>query len=164
MIEVQEMRRDDMVELLKRVHFGHLGCSRDNVPYVVPVSYAYTDAGIYIYTTEGKKSEIIRENPHVCLQVEDIVDNRDWKSVIVTGEAKQVADEAERDMALKLIAEINPTLTPAVSIRWMDSWVRENVEVVLRIEPRTMTGRETIGGSDSGVPFAPSGQRDSTIF
>lgn len=156
MIEIEEMRREDMKELLREVGYAHLGCSLDDQPYVVPVHYAYKEPFVYVYTTEGKKAEIIRENPKVCLQVENVVDNRSWRSVIVSGEASQVVNEEEREEALELIAKINPTLTPAVSIRWMDSWVRENIEVVLRIEPALMTGRASVPESDSSAQFVPN--------
>ena len=55
MIEVQELGNKQIEELLKRVGYGHLGCARNNHPYVVPINYAYEDGLIYIYTTEGKK-------------------------------------------------------------------------------------------------------------
>ncbi len=164
MIEIDEMRKGEMADLLKRCGYGHLACSRNDQPYVVPVHYAYDDENVYVYTTEGKKSEIIRANPQVCLQTEEVTDNRNWKSVIVIGDAFQVDDPAERDRALDLVAKVNPTLTPAVSIRWMDSWVRENIEVILRIKPRMMTGRATVERSDSDVPYAPDESRRSTIY
>ena len=30
---------------------------------------------------------------------------------------------------------------PAMSIRWTDNWIRENKEVVYRIDPTEMSGR-----------------------
>ena len=83
MIEVQEMVKREIEEVLARVGYGHLACVRDDRPYIVPIHYAYDKPDIYIYTTDGMKSEIIRENPHVCLQVEEVVDNNDWRSIIV---------------------------------------------------------------------------------
>ena len=58
MIEIEEMRREEMKELLRKVGYGHLGCSRDDQPYVVPVHYAYKEPFVYVYTTEGKKAEM----------------------------------------------------------------------------------------------------------
>jgi hypothetical protein len=40
MINVKDMPRDEMIALLQRAGFGHLGCTRDNIPYVVPMHYA----------------------------------------------------------------------------------------------------------------------------
>jgi uncharacterized protein len=159
MIEIEDMRDNEIDELLLGIGYGHLGCSLNDHPYVIPVHYAYDKPDIYIYTTEGKKAEIIRENPQICLQVEDVISNHDWKSVVVFGRAEQVFDEAEREKAVELIALRNPTMSPAVSIRWMDSWVRENIEVILKVTPRVTTGRATVARSRSDVPFAPKARQ-----
>jgi hypothetical protein len=55
-----------------------------------------------------------------------------------------VTDQAERRHALEIILEKNPTLTPALSIRWMDNWIRENHKVIYRLTSRMLTGRATI--------------------
>lgn len=141
MIQVEEMRDKDISALLARLNYGHLACSRDGQPYVVPVHYAYDKGDIYIYTTEGMKAEIIADNPKVCLQVEDVVDNTNWRSVVVMGEAEQITTLKDREEIVDLIRKVNPTLTPAISIRWMDNWIRENVEVIFRITPNLVTGR-----------------------
>lgn len=141
MIQVEELRDSEIDDLLGRVNYGHLACARDNEPYVVPIHYAYDKPSIYIYTTDGMKAEIMRENPKVCIQIEDVIDNANWKSVIVRGEAEQISSRHKREAVVKLIRNVNPTLTPAISVRWMDSWVRENVEVIFRITPITITGR-----------------------
>ncbi|HBR58121.1 MAG TPA: pyridoxamine 5'-phosphate oxidase family protein [Blastocatellia bacterium] len=165
MIEIEEMNRGRMIDLLERVGYGHLGCSRNNLPYVVPVHYAYDAPLIYIYTTEGKKSEIIRVNSNICLQVEDVDDNENWESVIVIGEAVRVSSPEERETALALLAKRNPAMAPAVSIHWMDNWVRENIEVIYKIEPRMMTGRATLKRDETDASFAPPSERQkSSIY
>ena len=79
MVEVQEMNDDESKKLLARVGYGHLGLVRDTHPYVVPIHYAYDEPHIYIYTTEGKKTEIIEANPetvsytHLTLPTKRIV-------------------------------------------------------------------------------------------
>jgi nitroimidazol reductase NimA-like FMN-containing flavoprotein (pyridoxamine 5'-phosphate oxidase superfamily) len=164
MNEVQEMRNEDVEEILQRVGYGHFACSRNDQPYVVPIHYVYDKQYIYIYTTDGMKTEVIRTNPQVCLQVEEVVDNGDWRSVIVTGEAEQIIDNKEREEALKIILTANPTLMPAVGIRWIDNWVRENIEVVYRIKPITITGRSSVKVKISAA-FAQRGVgRRSQIF
>jgi nitroimidazol reductase NimA-like FMN-containing flavoprotein (pyridoxamine 5'-phosphate oxidase superfamily) len=164
MNEVQEMTDSEIGEVLARVGYGHLACARNNRPYVVPIHYVYDKLKIYIYTTDGKKTDIIRDNPQVCLQVEEVIDNGDWRSVIVNGEAKQVTDREEREKAVKLIRSVNPTLTPAISIRWMDHWVRENIEVVYRIRPDTITGRSSVKVKISAAFAQPGNKGGSQIF
>jgi len=154
MLEVEELSENEIIEVLSGVGFGHLACCRDGKPYVVPIHYAYENGLIFIYTTEGKKFEIIKENPYVCLQIEDVVDNQHWQSVVVDGVAEQLEGGAERERALKLIVAANPTLTPAVSIRWMDDWVRENIEVVYRLTLTATSGRRSVDRTGS-TPFVP---------
>jgi nitroimidazol reductase NimA-like FMN-containing flavoprotein (pyridoxamine 5'-phosphate oxidase superfamily) len=164
MIEVLEMAKREIDEVLARVGYGHLACAQNDRPYVVPIHYVYDKLKIYIYTTEGKKTDILDANPKVCLQVEEVVDNDEWKSVIVHGEAERVTDRKEREKAVKLVRSINPTLTPAISIRWMDQWIRENREVVYRIEPHSMTGRSTLKVKISAAFARPGAKQRSQIF
>lgn len=155
MIEVRELGESEIKELISRVGYCHLACTDGTEPYVVPVHYAFEPPYLYVYTTEGKKSEIIARNPRVCLQIEEVKDNRDWKSVVVQGEAEQLTDESQRTKALEAVLKVNPSLTPAVSIHWMDNWVRENIEVIYRIVPVDMSGRASVAKSDSRTPFVP---------
>ena len=148
MIEVREMGNSWARETLGRLNYAHLACSRDDEPYVVPVHYAFDGEYVFIYTTEGKKSGILDSNPKVCLQAEDVEDNEHWVSVMAFGEVERVPDDA-RSEALDLILNVNPTLTPAVSVRWMDSWVRTNVEVIYRFRPRKISGRKTVDRSSA---------------
>ncbi len=162
MIEVEDLSEQQANEVLGRVGYGHLGCSLNDRPYVVPVHYAFDEGTIFIYTTEGKKAAMLRENPNVCLQVEEVVNNEDWRSVIVEGVAEDITAGPERDRAMKLIVGVSPTLTPAVSVRWMDHWVRENVEVVYRVRPTSSTGRQA-GRRIGNKPFVPpaAGAKDN---
>lgn len=142
MIQVEKMRDSEIEELLARVNYGHLACARDNQPYVVPVHYAYEKPYVYIYTTEGMKTEILRSNPRICLQVEEVIDNTNWRSVVIMGKAEQIITGlTEREEIVRFIRSTNPTLTPAISIQWVDNWIKENVEAIFRITPVTVTGR-----------------------
>lgn len=144
MIRVEEMEEKEIHTLLRRVGYGHLGLVNDTHPYVVPINYAYVDPDIYIFTTEGHKTEIIENNPEVCLQVEDVADKNNWQSVIVLGDAVQLTNKEEIKRAMDFILATNPKLTPALSIRWMDQWIRSNIEIIYRITPTMITGRTTL--------------------
>jgi nitroimidazol reductase NimA-like FMN-containing flavoprotein (pyridoxamine 5'-phosphate oxidase superfamily) len=144
MLEVKDMTFGEIEGLLDRVRYGHLGCAQNNHPYVVPIHFAYDDRTIYIYTTEGKKSEMIDANSEVCLQVEEVIDDEHWSSVVVVGDAEKLTDTEEREKAFAAVTAANPTLTPALSLRWVDEWVREqrDSEVIYRINRKTVTGRQ----------------------
>ena len=49
MLKVENMPPAEMHALLQRESFGHLGCARDNRPYVVPMHYAYDGKELYFY-------------------------------------------------------------------------------------------------------------------
>ncbi len=150
LVQIVELSPEDSRELLERVRYGHLACTRDDQPYVVPIHYAYQDPHVFIFTTEGKKTGIIDDNPKVCLQVEEVTDGRHWQSVIVTGEAERLTEKEEIDRAMEFITAVNPTLTPAISIHWLDQWIRSNIDVVYRINPATITGRTTLDRTGHG--------------
>lgn len=142
MIEIVEMNNNEMDEMLTATHYGHLGCAEGGRPFVVPVHFSFHGGHLYVYTTEGKKSAIIRDNPSVCLQVESVIDDGDWRSVVVNGLAERIEDPEEKQAALEIVLAVNPKLTPAVSVKWANNWIRENVEVIYRIRPDSMTGRQ----------------------
>ena len=143
MLEVKDMTHGEMDDLLDRVRYGHLGCAQNNHPYVVPIHFALDEHTIYIFTTEGKKSAILDSNPEVCLQVEEVIDDENWSSVVIVGDAEKLTKGAERDKAFAAISAANPAMTPALSFRWVNEWVREqkDSEIIYRINRKTTTGR-----------------------
>ena len=149
MIEVEEMEMQEVHALLERADYGHLGCARDNRPYVIPIHYAYQDPDIYIFTTEGMKTEFIAANQEVCLQVEEVDGPTNWKSVIATGKAERLTDQEEMERAMQYITKANPTLTPALNKMWIDSWGRASAVTLYRIRPDMMSGRKTLGARDT---------------
>ncbi len=162
MIEIEEMGEKEMKRVLERVGYGHLGVVRDNRPYVVPIHYNYDEPHIYFYTTEGMKTEYISQNPEVCLQVEEVNDSKNWRSVIAWGKAERLTEEAEIEKAMKFILERNPTLTPALNLMWIDTWGRALVKAVYRIDPHIISGRMTLPeGETRGAPS--DNQNKSTI-
>ena len=88
-------------DILSHQFYGHLGCSAKGVTYVVPLTYAYDGENIYAYSFEGEKIQIMRENPVVCFEVEDVKNMGNWRSVIVNGEFKEITDIKEREEAIK---------------------------------------------------------------
>lgn len=144
MVKVEEMNPKEMRALLHRVDYGHLACARDNRPYIVPIHYVYAEPNIYIYTTEGEKTAIIDVNPEVCLQVEEVQNTRDWRSVIVNGRTTHVTTAEDRMLALTYIKEHSPAQTPAIHERWTTVWASDKVSAIYRLHPDFMSGRSTV--------------------
>jgi nitroimidazol reductase NimA-like FMN-containing flavoprotein (pyridoxamine 5'-phosphate oxidase superfamily) len=143
MLEVKDMSQGEMVALLLRLKLGHLGCSRDGHPYVVPMNYAFDGECIFFFTTEGTKTEYIAANHEVCFQVEEITNALRWSSVMVFGRAERITKPEETERAMQLITERNPTLTPALNETKIEAWKRFNNVVIYRVRPHSIHGRKT---------------------
>lgn len=91
----------ESIDLFEKKHFAHLACHHKNDLYLVPITYAFQDGTLYSHTGPGKKIEIMRKNPHVCIQVEDIENYFEWKSAIAWGDFEELhGDEAAHAVRL----------------------------------------------------------------
>jgi nitroimidazol reductase NimA-like FMN-containing flavoprotein (pyridoxamine 5'-phosphate oxidase superfamily) len=62
---------------------GRIGSYAHDRIYIVPVTYGYNDKYIYGHTIEGMKIIMMRSNPVVCFEVDQINDLNSWQSVII---------------------------------------------------------------------------------
>src|SRR6476660_5184195 len=92
---MRELDRDEIEEFLLTQRIARLGCHAGGETYVVPVIYAYRDGALVTVTQEGRKVEMLRENPRVCVEVDEYdADARgSWRSVIAYGNAAELAGE-----------------------------------------------------------------------
>ncbi len=88
--EIQKLNEEECKKLLQVQHAGHLGCHVKDDLYVVPITYVYEDGFIYSHSKLGKKIEMMRKNPKVCVQAEKVEDFFNWKSVIAWGEYQEL--------------------------------------------------------------------------
>lgn len=143
-LKVTDLSIEEGQALLRSVGFGHLGCTRDGHPYVVPMHYAYDSQDLYFFTTEGTKTEFIASNSEVCFQVEEVIDSANWRSVMVSGHARRLTSSEEIEHAMQLIAKHNPTLTPALNKTDIGAWHRLNNIAIYRVRPDAIYGRKTV--------------------
>ena len=138
---------EEIEKLLTEERVGYLGLSHHNVPYVVPLTYGYCEGKIIFHgSSEGKKLEIIRENPIVCFTVSrhygEMVSHpqgaecdADSDSVICYGIARIIDDIHER---CKILNKFNRRLQPQAR-----EITEEEVEFcsAVEISIEQMTGR-----------------------
>ena len=146
MLEVREMKADEIEALLRRAPYGHLGVARDGHPYVVPMNYAYEAGVLYFFTTEGTKTEFISANHEVCFQVEEVEDPSNWRSAMLTGRAERLTDPGELERAMQALTRRQPQLAPALSHTRIGPWTRRGQVAVYRVRPAAVYGRQTKGG------------------
>lgn len=101
----QDLDEDQINDVLYNQVLGHLGCHAEGVTYVIPICYAYDGTCIYGRTYEGMKINIVRKNPTVCFQVENIKNMIQWQSVIGWGEFEELTDGDKRDQAIRILKE-----------------------------------------------------------
>jgi nitroimidazol reductase NimA-like FMN-containing flavoprotein (pyridoxamine 5'-phosphate oxidase superfamily) len=94
---ITQLTTEECRELLARTGLGHLGCARNNEPYVVPIYFAYETDYLYGFSTFGRKIEWMRASPKVCVEVEEIASHDSWASVIITGQYQELPNTAEHN-------------------------------------------------------------------
>ena len=127
-------------EILDTAKILHLGIHDDPYPYVVPLHYGYefADGQMVLYmhgAKEGHKLELIRQNPHVCVQIDcgmELIYGGDvacrygasYASVIGRGKAELLEDPKSKAAALNVLMrhqtgrdfDIQEKVTAAVSV------------------------------------------------
>jgi uncharacterized protein len=98
-----ELSEKQIEALLMNQVTGRLGCHANGITYVVPINYVYRSPDIFAHAAEGKKIKMMRKNPHVCFQVDDIKSVFRWQSVIAWGEYHEITDEDEKQRAMQRI-------------------------------------------------------------
>ncbi len=118
---------------------GRVGCHVDGETYVVPVIYVWEAPCIYVYTTEGKKVDMMRENPRVCFEIDEYLSSGAWRSIIVQGTFEELReDDATR--ALRIISE--RITSNRTTERHRDDRGEGRTPVAFRIHAIEVTGRK----------------------
>ncbi len=94
---VKEMTSEEIDLFLACARVGRLGTFLKDGPYIVPVGYVYADGKVFFHTCNtGLKMEAIRQNPHVCFEVDEALsDTSMYKSVVMFGTARIINSKEE---------------------------------------------------------------------
>lgn len=144
---------DTQIEkLLQDQVIGRIACHAQGEIYLVPINYVYRDGCVYGHSGEGKKISMMRQNPEVCFEVDDIHSIFQWQSVIAKGIYEEITDVEEKQQAMQgVIHRIMPLVNspeghPSHGITEKDSDIGTTVElVVYRIRLEEKTGRFELG-------------------
>ncbi|PZR22393.1 MAG: pyridoxamine 5'-phosphate oxidase [Citrobacter freundii] len=134
-------------QLLRKQVLGRLGCHADGLTYVVPISYAWHDGYLYMYTQEGLKISMLRSNKKVCFQVDNTRDLSNWQSVICWGEVEELTADEDRVAALQILNTRNFPVAITQKMRINSEWpfnpakIAEIKGIFLRIRVEEKSGR-----------------------
>jgi nitroimidazol reductase NimA-like FMN-containing flavoprotein (pyridoxamine 5'-phosphate oxidase superfamily) len=118
---IGKLTQEQIEEVLKENVLGRIGCNYGKKTYVVPVNYVYDGRHIIAHSVLGMKIEIMRKNPAVCFEVDEMKSFTNWKSVIAWGEYQELTDEHARYYAMKTFVDkmmhvkISATASPPVT-------------------------------------------------
>jgi hypothetical protein len=101
---ILEMSPSEIEEFVLSQKIGRVGCHVGGETYVVPVIYGWDADCIYVYTTEGKKVDMMRENQHVCFEIDEYLADGGWRSVIAQGRFEELDGDGAA-LALRIITE-----------------------------------------------------------
>lgn len=147
---LQEIHSKELLErVIANAQVCRLGLSKDNAPYVVPISFGYDGECIYFHTAaEGMKLDYIAANGKVCFEMEDevrVIPNADdaskWSvsyySIIGFGTVKEILDHQQKSYAL------NQVMRHYSGREWSLDEGQLNRARVWRIAIERMTGKQS---------------------
>ena len=137
-----DLSKREIIDLLTKQVIGRIGCSANGETYIVPINYVYKDNAIYGHSALGKKIEMMRANPVVCFQVDEIKNTFRWKSVIISGTYSELTEEVRQQAMQGIIHRImpltdKPTEEPSHGIAPED---RDHI-IVFKIELTEVSGK-----------------------
>jgi len=115
---IGKLTDEQIEEVLRKNVLGRIGCSHNGRQYVVPINYVYNGRDIIAHSVSGMKIDMMRMNPSVCFEVDEMKSFTNWKSVIAWGEYQELTDERQRYAAMKMFVDrmlhmkISETATP----------------------------------------------------
>ena len=142
---IHELSPPECIGILERSDLGRLGCAHHDQPYIVPIHFSFDRERrcLYAFSAIGQKIEWMRENPKVCVEVEDVADRTHWTTVLAFGRYEEMGDSPEDEGArqtAKRLFEARPEwwLPAAAKVA-----AREEHAAVLiyRIQIDRLTGR-----------------------
>jgi nitroimidazol reductase NimA-like FMN-containing flavoprotein (pyridoxamine 5'-phosphate oxidase superfamily) len=144
---IGELATPQIEELLKSEVMGRIGCHHAGTTYIVPTSYAYDGTHIYVHTHEGMKVEMMRKNPAVCFQVDNMRDMANWQSVIAWGTYEELPPGEDRTTAIQALQSRQLPIVSSITTHLGAAWPfssdsdKDLEGIVFRIALNEKTGR-----------------------
>jgi nitroimidazol reductase NimA-like FMN-containing flavoprotein (pyridoxamine 5'-phosphate oxidase superfamily) len=106
--------RQELDAIIQSAKVMHLALADDNIPFLVPVFYAYDGTSLYFHSAQtGTKIDILKRNNKVCFEISiahGVIESdmacdfeAQHRTVIGFGKATFVEDEAEKVKALDMV-------------------------------------------------------------
>jgi len=143
----------EIENLLKEQYIGRLACHAHGISYIVPINYVYNSGTVYAHSAPGQKIRMMKSNPKVCFQTDQIRDTYNWRSVVCWGKFEEITDAGEKQRALQGIIHRMMPLTnipseqPSHGTGKTDAYDKEII--VFKIILHLKTGRFEINDNNN---------------
>ena len=142
---------NEITELLKGAPVGYLGLAKDEVPYVIPINFAYDSGNIYLHCArEGRKIDYLKVNRRACFYSGEIgglvaadspcKHSFSYRSVIIEGHMEEVTIFVEKEAALRAITA--KYAGPVQAKKPLGDGAIDAVKV-FRLVPLSMSGKKS---------------------
>lgn len=140
--------RSEIDSIIRRSKICRLGLCDVDKPYIIPVNFGYINNTLFVHSaTEGKKIDIIRNNPNVCFEFDlepELLEadkacnwSIKYKSVIGFGKAYLIEDQEEK------IHGLNVLMSQYSNKSFNFSKEPVSKTAIIRIEIESMTGKQS---------------------
>ena len=138
----RELSFEECAALLSAGRYGRLGLSLNDMPYVVPISYVYSNGRIYLHSRgRGKKVEFATKNPFVCFEVDRLDKNR-WLSVVAYGNVSLSSDIEAKSRMFNAFSDKD--LGGHAGKQFKKEDIEKMEMTIWEIKIKEMTGREGV--------------------
>ena len=96
-VEIEEVLLDNVL--------GRLGFNDGFNTFIYPINYVYDGNYIICHSQPGHKIQVMRKNKRICLQVDEINKDINWRSVLLLGDYQELVEERDRHNAMKLFVD-----------------------------------------------------------
>jgi nitroimidazol reductase NimA-like FMN-containing flavoprotein (pyridoxamine 5'-phosphate oxidase superfamily) len=105
---IRVLPAEEIEELLRRAVVGRVACcghgpGEAGRPYVVPLAYGYDGEAVYAHSAPGRKIRLMRSQPLVSFEVDEVAAADRWRSVIADGVYEELVGTDARARGLATI-------------------------------------------------------------
>jgi nitroimidazol reductase NimA-like FMN-containing flavoprotein (pyridoxamine 5'-phosphate oxidase superfamily) len=145
---MQELKKEEMVDLLLKVRDGVLALSDGKLPYCIPFGFVYVKDSLHLSMfPTGRKWKYYQQNPMVCFNTFRWNDDyTEWSSVVIDGKMEEVRDLETIELVVKANIE-KLGLDPNRYLEKRMPFYRKNLHnprglKIFRINAQKMRGRK----------------------
>lgn len=146
---MKDLKKYEIMYLLKNNYIGNLSFLWKNKPYVIPITYYYSEDEncIISYSGEGHKIDAMRLNNFVSIGITKIRSVNNWESILLHGEFEELDGAFAKQQLHKFINGVKKIkffkdgVYPDLVSDFSSKITVEGLPIVYRIKIKEMTGK-----------------------